>query len=42
MTIEKFLEGDRFALLAGVDLLEVRGGYANARMEIKPQHLNGG
>lgn len=42
MTIEKFLEGDRFALLAGVELLEVRGGYAKARMEIRPQHLNGG
>ncbi|WP_277465804.1 PaaI family thioesterase [Parabacteroides sp. PF5-6] len=42
MTIQEFLQGDRFALLAGVELLEVGNGYARARMEIKPMHLNGG
>lgn len=42
MTIEEFLQGDQFALLAGVELLEVKSGYAKARMEIKPMHLNGG
>lgn len=42
MDIKEFLKGDRFALFAGVELLEVRSGYAKARMEIKPMHLNGG
>lgn len=42
ITIQEFLQGDKFALLAGVELLEVAAGYAKARMEIKPEHLNGG
>lgn len=42
MTIEEFLQGDKFALLAGVELMKVGNGYAMARMEIKPEHLNGG
>lgn len=42
MTIREFLQGDRFALQAGVELLEVANGYARARMEIRPEHLNGG
>ena len=42
MDIHEFLKGDKFALLAGVELLEVGKGYAKARMEIKPMHLNGG
>ncbi len=42
MTIQEFLQGDKFALFAGVELLEVKSGYAKARMEIKPMHLNGG
>ncbi|MDR1918093.1 MAG: PaaI family thioesterase [Tannerellaceae bacterium] len=42
MTIQEFLQGDKFALLAGIELLEVGNGYAKARMEIKPIHLNGG
>ena len=29
-------------MLAGVELLEVGNGYAKARMEVKPEHLNGG
>ena len=41
MTINEFLQGDKFALLAGVELLETGNGYAKARMEIKPEHLNG-
>ena len=32
MTIHEFLQGDKFALLAGVELLEVGNGYARARM----------
>ena len=42
MTINEFLQGDKFALFAGVELLETGNGYAKARMEIKPEHLNGG
>lgn len=42
MTIKEFLKGDAFALNAGVELLDVKSGYAKARMEIKPMHLNGG
>lgn len=42
MNIAEFLKGDKFALFAGVELLEVRSGYAKARMEVKPMHLNGG
>ena len=42
MTIQDFLQGDKFALLAGVELLGVGNGYAKARMEVKPEHLNGG
>ena len=39
MTIHEFLQGDKFALLAGVELLETGNGYAKARMLIKPEHL---
>ena len=42
MTIQDFLQGDKFALLAGVELLEVGNGYAKVRMGVKPEHLNGG
>ena len=42
MTIHEFLKGDKFALFAGVELLGVGSGYAKARMEIQPMHLNGG
>lgn len=42
MTIQEFLQGDKFAVNAGIELLEVQSGYAKARMEIKEMHLNGG
>lgn len=42
MTIQEFLQGDKFALLAGVELLEVGNGHAKVRMRILPEHLNGG
>ena len=42
MTIDEFLQGDKFALLAGVELMETGNGYAKARMEIQPEHLNSG
>lgn len=42
MTLKDFLENDKFALHAGIELLDISNGYAKARMEIKPMHLNGG
>ena len=42
MTIQEFLQGDKFALSAGVELLEVGNGHAKVRMRILPEHLNGG
>ncbi|MDR2498928.1 MAG: hotdog fold thioesterase [Tannerellaceae bacterium] len=40
--IHEFFKGDKFALAAGVELLEVGHGYAKTRMTIRPEHLNGG
>ncbi len=40
MTLHEFLKQDLFARRAGVELLELRPGYAKARMEITPDHLN--
>jgi len=42
MTLKDFFKKDRFALMAGVELLEVGEGYAKARMLVTPEHLNGG
>lgn len=42
MTLKEFFKGDRFAVLAGCELLEIREGYARARMTVTEQHLNGG
>jgi len=42
MTIIDFFKRDRFAMNAGVDLLEVGNGYAKTRMRVTPEHLNGG
>lgn len=41
-TLKEFLKNDRFALHAGVELLEIKPGYAKARMLITPEHWNGG
>ena len=39
--LRKFLsDGDRFAAGVGIELLEVREGFARARLEVAPQHLN--
>lgn len=39
--IKKFIsEKDRFAKLAGIELQEVREGYARAKLEVKEHHLN--
>jgi acyl-CoA thioesterase len=42
MTIKDFFLNDRFALDAGVELLDVKNGTACARMAITDRHLNGG
>ncbi len=39
--VRSLLERDRFAAGAGITLLEVGKGFARARMEITPRHLNG-
>ena len=39
--LKRFFKRDRFAALAGIQLLEVRPGYALARMPIRDHHLNG-
>ena len=38
----EFFKADRFATQAGVELLEVKPGYAKARMLVTPEHLNAG
>jgi acyl-CoA thioesterase len=39
--IREFFKRDKFAELAGIELLEVSSGSAKAKMTIGPQHLNG-
>jgi len=38
---KQFLNDDKFALHAGIELLEVKSGTAKVRMEVKPFHING-
>lgn len=42
MTLKEFFKGDRFAVLAGCELIEIREGYARAKMTVEERHLNGG
>ncbi len=42
MTLKEFFKGDRFAVLAGCKLLDIRQGYARASMTVEEHHLNGG
>ena len=42
MTLKEFFKNDRFAELAGIELLEVGPGHAKACMKVTLQHLNGG
>lgn len=42
MTLKDFFKRDRFAVGAGVELMDVKEGYAKARMLVTPEHLNGG
>lgn len=39
--IKKFFANDRFAALIGAELVEVREGYAKARILVDDKHLNG-
>ena len=39
---KEFFKADRFAAHAGVELLEVKPGYARARMLVTKEHLNVG
>ena len=39
---KEFFKADRFASNAGVELLEVRPGFAKARMLVTEEHLNAG
>ena len=39
---KEFFKADRFAANAGVELMEVKSGYAKARMMVTPEHLNAG
>lgn len=41
MNIKDFFQNDRFAMEAGVELMETGNGTARARMKILPKHLNG-
>ncbi len=40
--LKEILKSDRFAMNAGVELLEVKPGYAQARMLVTKEHLNAG
>jgi acyl-CoA thioesterase len=42
MDIYEFFKRDRYAAMAGVELLEAREGYARAAMPVTPKHLNAG
>jgi len=39
--LRRFFRRDRFAARAGIRLLEVKAGYALARMRVTPEHHNG-
>jgi len=40
MTLTEYFKNDRYAALAGIELLEVEPGRARAKMEIRDKHLN--
>jgi acyl-CoA thioesterase len=39
--IREFFKRDKFAEMAGIELLEISPGRAKAKMTVGPQHLNG-
>lgn len=42
MTFEEFFRKDRFAAMAGVELVEIKPGYGKTTMTITEEHLNAG
>jgi len=40
VTINEYFKNDRYATLAGIELLEAEPGRARAKMEIRDKHLN--
>ncbi len=42
MDLKEFFKRDRFAVMAGCELIEIRQGYARAKMTVEEHHLNGG
>lgn len=39
--IKKYFKNDRFAELAGIEILEIRKGWSQVKMNITEDHLNG-
>jgi acyl-CoA thioesterase len=39
--VRRMLRGDRFAAAQGISLVDLREGYALARMPLGPRHMNG-
>jgi acyl-CoA thioesterase len=39
--IKKYFENDRFADLAGIEILEIKKGWSRVKMNITEKHLNG-
>ncbi len=42
MTAQEFFKNDLFATNAGIELIEIREGYAKAELKIEARHLNAG
>ena len=40
--IKRLMKSDRFATANGIELLEVREGYARAKLTVEERHLNAG
>ena len=40
MSLKDFFKDDQFAALAGCELLDIKPGYATARMKVEKKHLN--
>ena len=40
MTLKEFFNDDKFAALAGCELIDIKPGWATARMKVEPKLLN--
>ena len=40
MSLKDFFLNDKFAALSGCELIDIKPGYATARMKVEPKHLN--